>query len=228
MCPQGASFIIFMTPEIIVQIILFGIALSMDAFAVSVIDGLIYEDINKKKSIFIAASFGIMQALMPLIGFWLIELISFIAGQSGGTEAGKILSTVVAWVSFALLLVIGFKMIIEAIFEMKKTPEEKLPQKFSYKQVLLMSVATSIDALATGVALHNQTSAGVSISTTSTIWLHVCIIMVITFSISLVGLLFGHLFEKLFKGKYEITSIIGGIILISLAIWIVVEHYVAF
>ncbi len=217
-----------MTAEIIAQIILFGIALSMDAFAVSVIDGLIYEDINKPKSIFIASSFGIMQALMPLIGFWLIELISFIAGQNGGTEAGKILSTVVAWLSFALLLFIGGKMIIEAILEMRKNPEEKLPQKFSYKQVLIMSVATSIDALATGVALHNQTGAGVSISTTSTIWLHVAIIMVITFSISLIGLLFGHLFEKLFKGKYEITSIIGGIILIALAVWIILEHYIAF
>ncbi len=214
-----------MTPEIIIQIILFGIALSMDAFAVSVIDGLIYEDINVPKSIFVAACFGFMQAFMPLTGYWLVELVSFIAGEACGESAGEIISTIVSWLSFALLIFIGVKMIFGAIRELKKPLEEKKPQKFSYKQVLIMSVATSIDALATGVAFHNSNSHGVQISTNQTIWLHVCIIMLITFAISMVGLLFGHLFEKLFKGKYEITSIIGGVILISLATWIITSHY---
>ncbi len=214
-----------MTPDIIFQIILFGIALSMDAFAVSVIDGLIYEDINLPKSFFVASCFGFMQALMPLIGYWLVELVSFIAGETYGASAGEVISTVVAWVSFGLLILIGVKMIVEAIKELKKPVEEKIPQKFSFKQVLIMSVATSIDALATGVAFHNSNSHGVQISTNTTIWLHVCIIMLITFAISMIGLLFGHLFEKLFKGKYEITSIIGGVILISLATWIITSHY---
>ena len=217
--------ICFMNFETIIQIILFGIALSMDAFAVSVIDGLIYVDMNKKRTIFIAASFAIMQAIMPLIGFWLIELINVIAGNSGGEAAKDIISTIVTWISFALLLFIGIKMIIEAILEMRKPVEEKTPQKFSVKKVLIMSVATSIDALATGVAFHSQNQAGIPISNTSTIWLHVCIIMVITFAISLCGVIFGNLIEKLFKGKYEITSIVGGSILVILAIWIVCSHY---
>lgn len=209
-----------MNAQTIIQVILFGIALSMDAFAVSVTDGLIYTDINKKKSVFIAGVFGVMQALMPLIGFWLVELITVIAGQSGGEQAGKIMSTIVTWVAFGLLLFIGGKMLIEAILDLKKPAENKEIKKFSYKEVLVMGIATSIDALATGVAFHS------GVSTTSTIWLHVVIIMCITFIISMIGLLFGHGVEKLLKGKYEIASIIGGVILLALAIWIVVSHYI--
>ena len=96
-----------MTIKIILEIILLGIALSMDAFAVSVTDGLTYTDINKKKSFFIAGVFGIMQALMPLIGFFLVEGITRIVGESGGASAGKIMSHIVSWVAFSLLLFIG-------------------------------------------------------------------------------------------------------------------------
>ena len=78
-----------MTAKIILQIVLLGIALSMDAFAVSVTDGLTYTDINKKKSFFIAGVFGFMQALMPLIGFWLVEAVSIIVGESGGATPPK-------------------------------------------------------------------------------------------------------------------------------------------
>ena len=208
-----------MTLEIILEIILLGIALSMDAFAVSVTDGLTYQDINKKKTFFIAGTFGFMQALMPLIGYWLVEIVSIIVGASGGEKAGNIMSDIVSWVAFALLLFIGGKMLIEGIKEMKKAPEEKEMKLFSIKEVLYFGFATAIDALGTGVALHS------GLSTNSTIWLHVSIIMVITFIISLIGLFLGHKIEKLLKGKYEITAIIGGTILIILAIWIILSHY---
>lgn len=208
-----------MTFEIIIQIILFGIALSMDAFAVAVTDGLIYTDINKKKSIFIAATFGIMQALMPLIGFWLVEAVSRIVGEAGGEEAGNVMAIVVTWVAFTLLIIIGGKMLIEGIMALKNPPEEKKMKKFSYKEVIYFGFVTAIDALGTGVALHS----GISLPTT--IWLHVSIIMVITFIIALIGVILGHQIEKLLKGKYEITSIISGIILILLAIFIVLSHY---
>ncbi len=208
-----------MTWGIILQIILLGIALSMDAFAVSVTDGLTYTDIDKKKSFFIAGVFGVMQALMPLLGFWLVEGISVLVGETGGAQAGKIMSEVVSWVAFVLLLFIGIKMIVEAVKEMKKPQEEKTLKKFSYKEVLYFGFATAIDALGTGVALHS------GLSTNTTIWLHVVIIMCITFIISLIGLFLGHQVEKLFKGKIEITSIIGGAILILLAIWIILGHY---
>ena len=208
-----------MTLEIILEIILLGIALSMDAFAVSVTDGLTYIDINKKKSFFIAFMFGLFQALMPLIGFWLVEGISFIVGEAGGSKAGEIMSVVVSWIAFALLIFIGLKMQIEAIKNMKKPIEEKEPKKYSYKETLYFSIAVSIDALGTGVALYS------GLSTTSTIWIHVSIIMALTFLISLIGLFLGNKIEKLLKGKVEITGIIGGIILIILGIWIILSHY---
>ena len=208
-----------MTASIIIQILLLGIALSMDAFAVSVTDGLTYTDINKKKSFFIASVFGLMQALMPLVGFWLVEIIAILVGESGGANAGKIMSDVVSWIAFILLLIIGGKMLIEGIKDLKKTPEEKEVKTFSIKEVLYFGFATAIDALGTGVALHS------GLSTTSTIWLHVSIIMLITFSFSLVGLFLGRQIVRLLKGKFEITAIIGGCILIILAIWIIVSHY---
>lgn len=214
-----------MTLEIIIQVILFGIALSMDSFAVSVTEGLTFVDIDKKKSFFIAFVYGFCQALFPLIGFFLVEGITVLVGQTAGVKAGEIMATCVTWISFALLMYIGGKMLIEAIVDIKKPAEEKEPSKFTIKEVLWMGVATAIDALATGVAFHNQDANGVAMSTTTTIWLHAAIIMVCTFVISLAGVLFGHFFEKLLKGKYEITGIIGGIILILLGVWVVLGHY---
>ncbi|MDY5983582.1 MAG: manganese efflux pump [Anaeroplasma sp.] len=205
--------------EIIFEVILLGVALSMDAFAVSITDGLTYIDIDKKKSFFIAIVFGLMQALMPLIGFWLVQGITAIVGENGSASAGKIMSDIVSWTAFGLLLIIGGKMLIEGIKDIHKKEEEKEPKRFSIKEVLYFGVATSIDALGTGVALHS------GLSSVSTIWLHVSIIMVITFSISLVGLFLGHRIEKLLKGKFEITAILGGSILILLAVWIILSHY---
>ena len=208
-----------MTFEILIQIILLGVGLSADAFSVALTDGLVYVDINKKKSFFIAGVFGFMQALMPLIGYWLVEIVDIIAGDIAGDKAGIIMATIVVWVAFALLLMIGAKMLIESILEMKKPKEEKQPRKFSIKEVIFYGFATAIDALAAGVAMHT------GLSNNSTIWLHVSIILVLTFSISLIGLFLGKQIMKLLKGKYEIAGIVGGIILILLAVWVVVSHY---
>lgn len=208
-----------MTFTIILEIVLLGIALSMDAFAVSVTDGLIYTDINKKKSFFIAFVFGFMQALMPLVGYWLVEIVTIIVGEANGNSAGDIMSLIVTWLAFALLLFIGVKMIIEAVKEMKKSEDEKNPKQFAIKEVLYFGFATAIDALGSGVALHS------GVSTNYTIWPHVTIIMAITFFISLIGLFLGRQIEKLLKGKIELTGIIGGCILVGLAVWIVVSHY---
>lgn len=211
-----------MTFEIVLEVILFGIALSMDAFAISVTDGLVYTDLNKKRKVFIAATFGIMQGLMPLIGYWAVEGISFIVGSTAGEIAGEVLSLCVTWIAFSLIFFIGTKMLFEAIEDIKKPEEEKEAKKFSVKEVLWFGVATAIDALATGVAFHDKNSEGISMSTNSTIWLHVSIIMVITFIISLIGVVLANKVHKLLKGKYEITGIIGGSILILLSIFILV------
>ena len=205
--------------EIIIQIILLGVALSMDAFAVSVTDGLIYQDINKKKALFIALVFGVMQGLMPLIGYWLVELVEFIVSEGAGESAGNIMATVVTWTAFVLLLFIGGKMIVEGVQSLRKPSEEKNVRLFSIKEVLLFGVATSIDALGSGVALHS------GLSTNTTIFIHIAIIISITFIISFLGVVLGGKIEKLFKGKTEITSIVGGAILVILAIWIILSHY---
>lgn len=205
--------------EIIIQIILLGIALSMDAFAISVTYGLVYQDITKKRALFIALVFGIMQGLMPLIGYWLVELVEIIVGATAGASAGNTMALIVTWLAFVLLLFIGGKMLFEGIKELRNKEENKEPKAFSIKEVLLFGVATSIDALGSGVALHS------GLSNNGTVFLHVSIIICITFAISLVGVLLGNKIEKLFKGKTEITSIIGGCILILLAVWIVLSHY---
>lgn len=208
-----------MTFQIIIQIILLGIALSMDAFAVSVTYGLVYQDITKKRALFIGLVFGIMQGLMPLIGYWLVELVEFIVGNAAGASAGNIMALVVTWTAFVLLLFIGGKMLFEGIKGLNNKEENKEPKTFSIKEVLLFGIATSIDALGSGVALHS------GLSNNGTVFIHVSIIICITFAISLVGVFLGSKIEKLFKGKTEITSIIGGCILILLAVWIVLSHY---
>ena len=205
--------------EVIIQIILLGVALSMDAFAISVTYGLVYQDITKKRALFIALVFGIMQGLMPLIGYWLVELVEIIVGATAGASAGNTMALIVTWLAFVLLLFIGGKMLFEGIKELRNKEENKEPKVFSIKEVLLFGVATSIDALGSGVALHS------GLSNNGTVFLHVSIIICITFAISLVGVLLGNKIEKLFKGKTEITSIIGGCILILLAVWIVLSHY---
>ena len=209
-----------MTWVILLQIILLGIGLSMDAFSVALTDGLTYVDINKKRSFFIATVFGVFQALMPLTGFWLVELVERIAGEVAGAEAGQIASKIVVWLAFALLLFIGGKMLIESIIEMRKPKEEKKERHFSIREIIFYGFVTAVDALAAGVACH------AGLSTVYTIWLHVSIILVLTFSISLVGLFLGKQIMKLLKGRYEISGIIGGCILILLAVWVVLSHYV--
>ena len=110
-------------------------------------------------------------------------------------------------------------MLVEGILALKKKKEDKPVRLFSYKEVLFFGLVTSIDALGSGVALHS------GLSNNITIFIHISIIIVITFVISLLGVLLGHKIEKLLKGKVEITSIVGGCILLILAIWIMLSHY---
>lgn len=174
---------------------------------VSICDGLVYKDINTKKSLFIAAVMGIFQGIMPLIGFFIADLFYVY------------IKDVTPWISFSLLLIIGGKMFIEGILSFRKSDEEKEEKKFSYGQVLIQGIATSIDALAVGVSL-------LSISTKTTIYLHASIIILVTFAFCILGLFAGKFIIKLLKGKQEIATIIGGLILIGIGIEIVVMHYV--
>ena len=207
-----------MSVDIIIKVILLGIALSMDAFAVSVTDGLVYTDLNKKKTVAIAGTFGVMQAVMPLIGYWLLEIVIHFIGEQGGQEVANIISLTMTWLAFGLLLIIGGKMIIESIIEMNKEKVEKI-RLFSYKEVFVMGIITAIDALATGFALH------AGLSNNVTIWLHTSMILVITFAICMVGIILAKQIHKLLKGRHEIANLIGGVILVLLAVWIVLSYY---
>ena len=111
-----------MTIEIIIAIIFLGLGLSMDAFSVALVDGLTMKGITKRRSFFIAGSFGFMQAFMPLVGFWLVEVVEFIAGSVAGEKAGEIASVIVVWLAFVLLLFVGGKMLIESIISLRKPP----------------------------------------------------------------------------------------------------------
>ena len=106
-------------------------------------------------------------------------------------------------------------MLIESIIELRKPQEEKTTKKFSYKEVIFYGFVTAIDACAAGVTLH------AGLSNIATVWLHAAIILTVTFIMSLIGLFLGKQIMKLLKGKYEIAGIIGGIILIALAVFVV-------
>ena len=146
-----------MTFEILIQIALLGIGLSMDAFSVALVDGLTMKGITKPRYFFVAGAFGLMQAIMPIIGFWLVELVERIAGEVSGAQAGEIAGIIVCWLAFALLLFVGGKMLIESIIELRKPQEEKKEKVFSYKEVLLYSVLTAIDVLSYSRSIKTNT-----------------------------------------------------------------------
>ena len=191
---------------LILQIILIGVSLSMDAFAVSITDGLCYNGLKKGKAVTIPLTFGIFQAAMPIAGYFL------------GTLFAEKIDAFDHYIAFFLLLIIGGKMVFDGIKELRSTDGEVKLKKFFYPEVLLQGVATSIDALAVGITLN----AMAGVTNYNIFWL-VGIIGGITFVISLVGLVIGVKIGKLFKNKASIAEIIGGVVLIGIGIKILVE-----
>lgn len=175
--------------------------LSMDAFAVSVSDGICYQK-EKKKLILAAISFGVFQALMPLIGYFVGETFS------------QYVEAVDHWIALVLLAFLGGKMLIEAIHELRHPEEECCAVAFTYKMIFTQSVATSIDALAAGVTL------AVSFPTTNPL-LAVSLIGVTTAVCCLFGAFLGKKFGAMMKEK---AAILGGVILIGIGLKIFIEH----
>lgn len=180
-----------------IQIVLIGIGLAMDAFAVSVCKGLnMTQKIDKKYTITIAAFFGIFQAGMPLLGYFL------------GRSFADYITAYDHWVAFFLLGLVGVQMIREA-FEPVDEEEKKID--YDLKDILLMAIATSIDALAVGI-----TFAFMKVN----IFEAVSIIGIITFMISVIGVIVGNIFGMRYKSKAEIA---GGVLLILLGSKILLE-----
>lgn len=178
----------------ILELFILAVGLSMDAFAVSVCKGLSLGKIKPKHICIAGAWFGGFQALMPLIGYFL------------GSFFAEMIEKYDHWVAFVLLAIIGGNMIKESFCK-----DEKVDSSMDVKSMLLLAIATSIDALAVGVTfafLQVQIVPAVSF------------IGVITFIFSAVGVKIGSLFGTKYKSKAELF---GGIVLVLIGIKILLE-----
>ena len=186
----------------LLEIFLIGIGLSMDAFAVAICKGLAMPDkVDRKGSLLIALYFGVFQALMPALG-WLL-----------GSQFARYVTRMAPWIAFVLLAWIGGSMIRESLSKEEKEEEEM--GAVSHKELLVLAVATSIDALAVGVTfsmLELAVSIGVAVA----------LIGCTTFVISLGGVYVGNVFGARYKGKAEF---VGGAILILIGVKILLEHF---
>ncbi|MBQ2754878.1 MAG: manganese efflux pump [Clostridia bacterium] len=184
----------------IIELLMLGIGLSMDAFAVSVCKGLSTNNAGLNNSIKCGIWFGGFQALMPFIGFYLGNLFA------------KTIEAVDHWVAFVLLVLIGINMLKEAFSDECDCCDEKNAD-FSVKTMFAMAVATSIDALAVGVSL--------AITGNVNIWIAITIIGITTFVLSAIGVKIGNIFGSKCQSKAQIA---GGIILILIGTKILIEH----
>ena len=184
-----------------IELLLMGVGLAMDAFAVSVCKGLGMKKLNKKQAVVIGLYFGGFQALMPLVG-WIL-----------GIQFQKYITSIDHWIAFILLGFIGGKMILEAVKEWNEEDiVEVKDQPLDHRNMFVLAVATSIDALATGV-----TFAMMDVN----IWITIAITGLTTFVFSVAGVKIGNLFGSRYQSKAEL---VGGLILIAMGFKILVEH----
>lgn len=180
----------------ILEIVLIGLGLAMDAFAVSICKGLAMKKMNYQKAIIIAAFFGVFQALMPALGYVL-----------GTTFASKI-AAIDHWIAFILLGLIGCNMIKESMSNDAECQDDSL----RIGNLIMLSIATSVDALAVGI-----TFAFFDVS----LLLSISIIGIITFIICIMGVKVGNVFGEKYKNKAELA---GGLILIAMGAKILIDH----
>lgn len=186
---------------LVIELFLLGVGLSMDAFAVSVCKGLGMKKLNKKQALIIGLYFGGFQALMPFVG-WLL-----------GSQFQKYITSIDHWIAFILLGFIGGKMMIEAVREWNEEEVvDVMDAPIDYKNMLVLAVATSIDALTVGITFAFLGTPIVEAIT---------IIGITTMVISIAGVVVGNFFGSRYKSKAEF---IGGLILVLLGLKILLEH----
>ncbi len=178
------------------ELFFIAVGLSMDAFAVSICKGLAAGRAKIKHMLICGAYFGAFQAVMPLIGYFL------------GAQFSRYIEAYDHWVAFALLVLIGGNMIREALSK----EEEKADAAFNFKSMVVLAIATSVDALAVGVSF-----ACLSVDIIPA----VLFIGVITFVISAAGVKIGSIFGAKFRAKAELA---GGVILVLIGVKILLEH----
>lgn len=184
------------------ELLLIAFGLSADAFAVSLCKGLCMHKINVKQTVLISFSFAVFQAGMPLIGFFLASRFR------GYVESFD------HWIAFALLAFLGIKMLADALKKEDEMSKEDCPVGIRIGELLVLSVATSIDALAVGI-----TFAILSVD----LFRASLIIGLTTFTLSFIGVLIGNHFGIRFKKPAEI---IGGIILVLIGFKILADHMI--
>lgn len=173
-------------------LLLLAVALSADAFAVSISLGLSIKPLKKFHIFFSSAMFGLFQGIMPLLGY-----LSSITLKD-------IVEKYSSWIAFILLFVIGAKMIYETCKEIKQK-EEPQDANFSIKNIFVLAIATSIDAFASGISLA-MLNVNILIATS--------FIAIITFGLCICGFYFGKEIGEVFKHK---AQILGGVVLIAIA-----------
>lgn len=186
----------------IVELFMIGAGLSMDAFAVAICKGLGMNRINWRYTVVIALFFGGFQALMPLVGWAL------------GTQFADLITPVDHWIAFALLAVIGGKMLYEALRgdDDEAADASAEGERLDVKELVMLAVATSIDALAVGITFAFL---GVNI-------VEACVLIgVTTFVLSFIGVAVGNQFGARFEKP---ATIVGGIVLILIGAKILLEH----
>lgn len=180
----------------IAELFFIAVGLSMDAFAVAVCKGLAMRRMSWKNAAVVGLYFGLFQGLMPLIGYLL------------GSGFKDSISAYDHWIAFILLALIGANMIKES----REDEEEDLDDSLGFQTMVLLAVATSIDALAVGVTFAFLTVPIVPA---------VCFIGTITFFLSMVGVKVGNVFGCRYKSKAELA---GGLVLILIGSKILLEH----
>ncbi|MGD9926045.1 MAG: manganese efflux pump MntP family protein, partial [Sphaerochaeta sp.] len=183
----------------IIELLMLSVGLAMDAFAVSLCKGLRMRRINWPQGILIAFSFGFFQAGMPLIGWSL------------GHQFERFITPVDHWIAFILLSLVGAKMLYDSITEDPTCPVETVDH-IDLKELLLLSVATSIDALAVGITLAFLNT---------DIILSTSLIGIVTFFLSLLAVIIGNHFGNRLQSK---AGILGGIVLILIGGKILFSH----
>ena len=188
----------------VLEIIAIGVALSMDACAITVANCTAYQkDLTLKKQWSMPTAFAIFQGIMPLIGFYL------------GTFFAEYLSSIGGFITAGIFYVLAGKIIFDIIKDSKEKDTDNQPKKnqLTYSMIIIQAVATSIDALAIGITLALLPKINIFVAVT--------FIGVITFILSAIGIKIGNKFGGKYKSKAEF---LGGAILIILGIKILLEH----
>lgn len=179
------------------EIFLLAVGVSMDAFAVSIGKGLSAKRVSWREALTVGLWFGGFQALMPVIGYYL------------GISFADLVTKIDHWIAFGLLLLIGGNMIRDAL---KGEDDKPVNSSFAFRTMLVLAIATSIDALAVGISFAFLGT---------DLWRSILIIGLTTFVFSAVGLLIGKKVGSRFHAGAEI---LGGVILIAIGLKILIEH----